>query len=125
MPKPLKKPATVAPAPATDFAAQGLALALADLAQAKGLTVAGVCELPDALSAAGLPVPVPPHVAHAAHKIDRDRIDGMLWRCHGRRTSEPIPVVPRAQAEKIVESATTFAKTGTVTVTAPDAENLV
>lgn len=114
-------PAAVAP----DFATLGYAVALADLAAARGMTVQGVCEFPDELRKAGLPYPLPAGVAHAAHRIDRDRTDGMLWRCHGRRVGEPVPEIPRAEAQRRMDTKQTERKTGVHVTTAPVAEDLL
>lgn len=121
MPK-LSKPQT---APAVDFATAGMAVALADLAQQLGMAVADVAKFSNHVTGAGLPFPVPHHIAYAAHRIDRDRIDGMLWRCHGRGVSEPIPQVTRQQATKQIESINHTRATGTVIAGAPDTDTTI
>lgn len=108
-----------------NFHVQGMAVALADLAQQLGMSVADATSFAHHVKGAGLPFPVPHHIAHAAHRIDRDRIDGMLWRCHGRKASEPIPQVTRQQATKQVESVNTARTTGTVVAGAPGTDTTI
>ena len=54
------------------------AVALADLAEATGLTVKDVIELGKA-KAAGFP-DLPHSIASLGHQIHRDRMDAFLWR---------------------------------------------
>ena len=63
-----------------DFATLGMSVALADLAEARGMNVSDVLTLPERLTEAGLPIIIPHSVAARATKMQRDVADGMLWR---------------------------------------------
>lgn len=80
------------------IAANGLAVALADLAEAKGMTIEGVSDCPHFLAEAGLPEKIGPTLGHAAHRIYRDRIDAVMWRCN-RPLNQTAPILTRPQAE--------------------------
>lgn len=79
----------------------GAAVALADLAEAKGMTVDGVSSFPTLLTEAGLPEKIGPTLGHAAHRIYRDRIDAMLFRCN-RPINQSAPVLSRPEAEAAI-----------------------
>ena len=81
-----------------EFLSLGYAVALADLADAKGMDVAGVASLPHLLKDAGLPACIGPSVVRRAHKINRDSIDAMLWR--GNRDKAEVEVVAKPKQVK-------------------------
>lgn len=85
----------------TDFISLGQAVALADLAEGKGLTVLSVQEFPDHLRSVGLPEKVPHRVANMAHQLFRDRIDAMLFR-NNRPLIQQAPVLSREEAEEVI-----------------------
>lgn len=114
MPKPKK--AVRERAQLLDLAELGLPVALADLAEALGLTPQDAAALPDRLREAGLPAKVPGPAVAAAHRLFRDRADAVMYRVnwlgrarelrlHGQDAPlEPPALSPpeaRAQAEEI------------------------
>lgn len=63
-----------------DFVTLGMSVALADLANARGMNVSDVITLPERLASAGLPIDIHGAIIARAVKIQRDEIDAMLWR---------------------------------------------
>lgn len=72
-------PSTIT-APTIDFATLGMSVALADLADARGMNVSDVITLPELLKGAGLPAEPHGAVVARAAKMQRDSTDAMLWR---------------------------------------------
>lgn len=66
--------------PTIDLATLGMSVALADLADARGMHVNDVVEFHHLLLGAGLPTELPGAVVARANKIQRDAVDAMLWR---------------------------------------------
>lgn len=83
-------PTPVLTAEKIDFLFLGQAAALADIAEANGLDVEGICATPARLRAIGLPESPLHSMRRLAHKIQRDRIDGMLFRTGGHSTAHPM-----------------------------------
>ncbi len=97
MPATTKQPAATAADP---FAERGMAVALVELATARGQEVGDV---PTAAAAEiGLPAPLPHRVMLLAHKLQRNQIDAMLWRCN-RPLSEEAPQLSLADAKRYAE----------------------
>ncbi len=87
----LKKP-IVTPQPIPDtpnFTELGQAVVLSDLANHEGMTIEGVCQFPDKLKASRLPDNPSPHLRRMAHKLNRDSIDAVLWRCSYSFATKP------------------------------------
>ena len=80
-PPPSKAP-MMPPSAVQDFAGKGLAVALAELANERGMHVRDVLECPDRLTEAGLPPKdrIAPWVRKLAHEINRNACDGCLQR---------------------------------------------
>lgn len=70
----------VATVPTIDLATLGMSVALADLADARGMHVNDVVQFHHLLLGAGLPTELPGAVVARANKIQRDAVDAMLWR---------------------------------------------
>lgn len=66
--------------PTIDLATLGMSVALADLADARGMNVSDVITLPELLKGAGLPAEPHGAVVARAAKMQRDSTDAMLWR---------------------------------------------
>jgi hypothetical protein len=80
----LVSPNLVAPKSAiTCLTSLGCALRLVDIAENAGMTVADAAEFPELLQKNGVPAMLPSEVIRLAHKLYRDRVDAMLWRCRG------------------------------------------
>ncbi len=91
--------------PDTELSKAGLgeAVMLSDLADKLGMTVEAVITFPQHLKDAGLPNVFLPAVVRRAHKINRDGIDAMLWRCNWK--GDVAPTLSRKEAEeKVVEA---------------------
>lgn len=94
--------ATKPTAPAADspFAERGMAVALVELATARGQEVEDVP--PTAMAEMGLPDPLPRRVMDLAHTLQRRQIDAMLWRCN-RPLNECAPQLSPRDAARYVE----------------------
>jgi len=91
-----------------DYAETGLAYALAQAAVEAGLHVTDMVELPAEMKKAGLPVKVSGHVARLGHQMNRDMIDGHLWRynwtpVYAQLLFEKPPELTGEQARKVIE----------------------
>jgi hypothetical protein len=71
-----------------DLSLLGQSVALADLADAKGMTPQALTEFPDHLAEAGLPAVISHAVIRRAHELYRNAIDAMLWRLDSRTVKE-------------------------------------
>lgn len=112
--------AVQSPPAATERTEEELILALANLAEAKGMNVADVVMSPnDLLTEAGLPVTVTHAIAHRAHALLRTRINDMLARCN------PAPAEPATTREPTEENdmATSTATKTPKTKAAPKPES--
>jgi hypothetical protein len=87
-----------------DFTEMGWRVALAELASAKGQTVEDVAKNADALRTAGLPADVPPGTIRRAHRLHRDAVDGMLYRCNVRPATVDAPELSKAEADAVIAS---------------------
>lgn len=81
MPKVKAPPPAKAGPSKVDFAQRGMALALSDLADERGMYVYDVAKFAHILRAAGLPDKLPHAVVMEAGRLARDRLDAILWRC--------------------------------------------
>lgn len=104
MPDPSNKTA------ADQFTERGMAVALAELASARVMDVGDVVTLPYLLAEAGLPERPHHRVVLLAHRINRDRIDAMLWRCN-RPLTEEAPMLSQRDAERYAAIGTPAAAT--------------
>jgi hypothetical protein len=95
----LRKVITMSTLSITDL---GISLAIADLADAKGLSVEDVVTMPHVLEAAGLPHPIAPAVARRAHQLYRNAVDGMLWRGNVLKLHSDVRLTKR-EAEVLIE----------------------
>lgn len=108
----------VATVPTIDLATLGMSVALADLADARGMHVNDVVEFHHLLLGAGLPTELPGAVVARANKIQRDAVDAMLWRNNptARTVADRLS---RGESVKEVEVAMTPAPTVARTTSAP------
>ncbi len=107
------------------FAIRGYSVALHELAESKGQTVHSVAESPSALVEAGLPTQLDPSIVREAHKINRNAIDGMLFRSNampvvGRPANTPAPQLSKEQAEQAIVDAAKQLPSATIKVSGPD-----
>lgn len=86
-----------------DILSLGYSLALADLADARGLEVADAAAMPHILKQAGLPAMFGPSIVRRAQQLYRNAIDGMLFR-NNRPLNQAAPVLTRAEAEAVISS---------------------
>lgn len=72
-----------------DFLSLGYAVALADLADARDLTITAASENPTLLEEAGMPKLLPPSVVRRAQQLYRNNRDGLAYRNHTCDGAEP------------------------------------
>lgn len=93
-----------------ELAAKGLALAIAELAEARGMHVPDLLGFPDILKEAGLPEKVERWVGMLAHQLNRNAVDGMLFRANWR----PAPVIHPAVPDPVLPVMTSTEAAGTI-----------
>jgi hypothetical protein len=87
------------------FAERGMAVALAELAAARVMDVADVVTFPKMLAEAGLPEKPGHRLVELAHRLNRNSIEAMLWRCNRPLTEEP-PMLSAKDAARYAEIGT-------------------
>lgn len=87
-----------------DLAAKGIALALAELADQKGMHVPDLLGFPEILREAGLPEKVERWVGLLAHQLNRNMVDGMLFRANWRPAPVVHPAVPDPQIPEMTST---------------------